>query len=796
MALPADLTRQRRELIKLWLRWRLPLGILLLVVVVVFTSGQAWRYHLARQDAARLEHTQRLGQELAATLAAAAARQRQALAGALDLEALSATLASGDAAAISARESELAAADPRVLRAWLVAPGHHEPDYETSPPLGYGALELLRIAEESGQPPPIEAVLHGQPEQHLLGVWPLGATQARSGHLVLALDAAIMQDLLRRVPLEGGFAEVVQAVPGGRSHVVGRIGDPASRQGLPSINLRIQDTHWRLAYWSPTVDESGGGLVGVPMAALAAGLALLAGLGTIVVRRRRRAQPEGGEEVPDSERGGRLSDKLASLEAVDPSPPPDPAGIVVEEAPVRAGDLPESIFRAYDVRGVVGESLDVGVVRAIGQALGSIAYDRGQQTLVVACDGRHSGPELVAALIDGLRSTGRDVIDVGRVPTPLLYFATHFLNTGSGVMVTGSHNPPEYNGLKIMLAGETLFGGDIQAIRARWASGDIATGEGSLQHMEVVDEYIRRVTDEIPVALGNSFKVVVDCGNGIAGAVAPKLIRALGHDVVELHCEVDGDFPNHHPDPAVPENLADLIATVRAEKADLGFAFDGDGDRLGMVDPDGRIIWPDQQMMLYARDVLQTHKGAEIIFDVKCSSRLGKVIRKLGGQPLMWKTGHSFIKNKLRETGAPLAGEMSGHIFFNDRWYGFDDALYASARMLELLMGFRGQKPRDIFAKLPAGVSTPELRVDLLEGQNVELMARLEAEARFDDGTVSTIDGLRVDWPDGWGLVRASNTTPSLVLRFEADSAEGLERIQERFRTLLLGLDPGLSLPF
>lgn len=362
-------------------------------------------------------------------------------------------------------------------------------------------------------------------------------------------------------------------------------------------------------------------------------------------------------------------------------------------------------------------------------------------------------------------------------------------------MLTGSHNPPDYNGLKIMLAGETLFGEGISALRTRIETGDLVGGTGNLQNMDVISEYIRRVSEDIPVAFGKSFKVVVDCGNGIAGVVAPKLFRALGHDVVELYCDVDGHFPNHHPDPSQPENLHDLIEAVKEHNADLGFAFDGDGDRLGVVDGKGDILWPDRQMMLYAKDVLSRNPGAEIIFDVKCSSRLRDMVEELGGKPVMWKTGHSFIKNKLRESGAPLAGEMSGHIFFKERWYGFDDAIYTGARLLEILMDYE-ESPTEIFAKLPGGVSTPELRVDMEEGQQIEFMHRLMQDNDFSEAEISTIDGLRVDYPDGWGLVRASNTTPSLVLRFEADDEQGLARIQEVFRSELLALEPGLSLPF
>ncbi|MCP5151377.1 MAG: phosphomannomutase/phosphoglucomutase [Ectothiorhodospiraceae bacterium] len=453
------------------------------------------------------------------------------------------------------------------------------------------------------------------------------------------------------------------------------------------------------------------------------------------------------------------------------------------------------MFRAYDIRGVVGDVLDEEVARAIGVAIGSEAYERGQQTLVVGYDCRVSSPELTSALVEGLVTSGRDVIEIGCVPTPVVYYATHFLNTGSGVMVTGSHNPPEYNGMKIMLAGETLFGDDIAALRERHLAGNLVSGQGSVTHVEVIDEYVRRVSEDVPVALGNAFRIVVDCGNGVAGAVAPKVYRALGHDVVELHCELDGRFPNHHPDPSQPENLAELVLAVREHEADLGFAFDGDGDRLGVVDAAGNIIWPDRQMMLFAVDVLRRNPGAPIIFDVKCSSRLQKVIEAKGGKPVMTRTGHSFIKNTLRELEAPLAGEMSGHIFFSERWYGFDDAIYAGARMLEILMGLK-QRPSDVFARLPSGVATPELRLDLPEGRPLELMSRLLSEEHLTDGRVTTVDGLRVDYPDAWGLVRASNTTPSLVLRFEGDDEAALERVQERFRRVLTELDPELDLPF
>ena len=410
-------------------------------------------------------------------------------------------------------------------------------------------------------------------------------------------------------------------------------------------------------------------------------------------------------------------------------------------------------------------------------------------------DGRKSSPELSAALIRGLTAAGRDVIDVGLVPTPLLYFATHHLETRSGVMVTGSHNGPEYNGLKIVLAGETLSEEAIQDLHRRVREGDFESGAGETTSADVVADYIRRVSEDIPVALGNAYRIVVDCGNGVAGGVAPQLLRALGHDVLELFCDVDGNFPNHHPDPSQPENLEVLIGNVVETQSDLGLAFDGDGDRLGVVDGAGNILWPDRQLMLFARDVLSRNAGAPIIFDVKCSRHLARIIEECGGKPVMWRTGHSLIKSKMKAIEAPLAGEMSGHIFFKERWYGFDDALYSAARLLEVLMKTK-QKPAEVFAALPQAVSTPELRVSLPEEKHGQFMDALGHAMTFEGATVVNIDGYRVEFADGWGLIRPSNTSPVLVLRFEADNAEALARIQGEFRERLLSVSADLKLPF
>ncbi|MGH8469900.1 MAG: phosphomannomutase/phosphoglucomutase [Gammaproteobacteria bacterium] len=473
---------------------------------------------------------------------------------------------------------------------------------------------------------------------------------------------------------------------------------------------------------------------------------------------------------------------------LDPAPI-EPSGALSDHS------VPDSIFRAYDIRGIVAETLTEEAVYKIGLALGSEASDLGQAEVVVARDGRVSSPVLAATLQRGLRDSGRNVIDIGMVPTPVLYFATHYLNTQSGIMLTGSHNPPNYNGLKIVMGGQALSGEAITSIRDRIRRQAFTLGAGTVVTQDVVPAYVQQVTDSIGVSLSNGLKLVVDCGNGVPGMLAPRLMTALGHDVIELYCEVDGSFPNHHPDPAQPDNLRDLIAAVKAERADLGLAFDGDGDRLGVVDGEGNIIWPDRQMMLFARDVLARNPGKEIIFDVKCSRHLRRVIEEHGGKPVMWKTGHSLIKAKMRVSDAPLAGEMSGHIFFKERWYGFDDALYAAARLLEILVQ-DGRPPAQVFAELPGGLATPELKIDMPESDHARFMARLCGGAVFEGAEITLVDGLRVDWPDAWGLIRPSNTTPCLVLRFEGDNPAALERVQTEFRHRIHALDPGLQLPF
>ena len=451
------------------------------------------------------------------------------------------------------------------------------------------------------------------------------------------------------------------------------------------------------------------------------------------------------------------------------------------------------IFKAYDIRGIVDTTLTPDAVRAIGHALGSEARARQQTAIAIGRDGRLSGPALAGALADGIRAAGVDVIDIGCVPTPVTYFAAFELGCDSCVSVTGSHNPPDYNSLKMVLGGQTLHGELIQALRQRIADNDLTHGAGALRQADVRNAYLERIVGDIKLA--RPMHVVVDCGNGVAGELAPELFRRLGCTVDELFCEIDGNFPNHHPDPSKPENLADVITALRNGDAELGLAFDGDGDRLGVVTKDGQIIYPDRQLMLFAADVLERVPGGEIIYDVKCTRQLAPWIRARGGKATMWNTGHALVKAKLKETGAPLAGEMSGHMFFKERWYGFDDGLYSGARLLEILA--RSADPGAVLNALPNALSTPELNIKMAEGEPFELVRRLKEQARFDGAQETiTLDGVRVEYADGFGLARPSNTTPVVVLRFEADDETALARIQQDFRRALEAVWPGIALPF
>lgn len=564
-------------------------------------------------------------------------------------------------------------------------------------------------------------------------------------------------------------------------------GDTALAGSAEALAARIDGSELRVAAAVP--DAAGGplglGSIGCAIAALLFLLAagLIASLPRLLARRAGGAG-EAHDDAPT------LADVLRPAAA-----PPGPVAVEKPEAVKQSLALDRGIFRAYDIRGIVGQSLDAGIAELIGQAIGTVMQEQGLRDIVVGRDGRLSGPALVEGLVNGLRRAGRNVIDIGMVPTPVVYFGAYHLRAGSCVSVTGSHNPPDYNGFKIVVGGETLSGDAITDLYARIADDRLHTAPapGNLEQRDIDEDYVQRIAADIQV--DRPLKVVVDAGNGVAGAIGPRVLEAIGAEVIPLHCDIDGTFPNHHPDPSEPHNLVDLIQMVERLDADLGIAFDGDGDRLGVVTRDGQNIFPDRLLMLFAADVLERNPGAVILFDVKCTGRLPGHILRHGGSPLMWKTGHSLIKAKMRETDAELAGEMSGHFFFKERWYGFDDGIYAAARLLEILAA-GARTPTETLNALPNGVSTPEIKVDAPAGNPHAFVERFQSEARFEGARLSTIDGLRVDYPDGWGLVRASNTTPVLVMRFDADSREALARIQAAFREQIAALQPGLALPF
>ena len=452
------------------------------------------------------------------------------------------------------------------------------------------------------------------------------------------------------------------------------------------------------------------------------------------------------------------------------------------------------IFRAYDIRGIVDQTLTEDAVYNIGRAIGSKVLALKGSSVVVGRDGRLSGVRLAKKLIAGVMATGCHVVDVGEVPTPCLYFASYDLNINSAIMLTGSHNPPNYNGLKIIIDGTTIYGAAIQELYDKIVNQQYAHGQGEYKTLDITLKYINTIAQGLNI--NKKLKIVVDCGNGVPGSIVPKLYQELGCEIISMYCEVDGNFPNHHPDPSDPHNLQDLIKAVSDNNADLGLAFDGDGDRLGIVDNTGKVIWPDRLLMLFAQELLGRKPGATIIYDVKCSRDVAAVIEKAGGKPLMWNTGHSLIKAKMRETGALLAAEMSGHIFFKDRWFGFDDALYTGARLIEILAD-SSKASAEIFAQLPEMISTPELSIEVEEAEKFTIMQRLIATAKFNSPhKIVTIDGMRVEFSEGWGLVRPSNTTPKLVVRFEALTTAILREIQDQFRRELLQVAPRLAIPF
>ncbi|WP_296281072.1 phosphomannomutase/phosphoglucomutase [Pseudoxanthomonas sp.] len=771
-------------------RKRIPVGDLrgalpkLAVLLALLAALLAWSGIRQWRDARLLEDVEHARDRAVEAVQASHAAQVKQLQQRLASAPVKAALAANDpAAAVAAvREGWAGVEHVEILEGGLQAA------YDDAAAFGFSKLALLEAGMQ-GDAVATRVVKDGK--KTAFGM----AAAVPQGVLYVSVPLARLTAGFDGVALPaGGYLALRQ---GGYS--IQQRGDSQLSDGAERMAHAVGKTGLRVATAAPDSESGPLGLGAIPALVVAALLAGLA-IASVVVAR-------GGVRV------GRFGKKGAEMHDMDEptlgeallrDPPPAPtarAGSADEEADAyrqadaKTVEVDPGIFRAYDIRGIVGASLSIEVAELIGLAIGSVMRDEDLMDIVVGRDGRLSGPDLAGGLIEGLRKAGRNVIDIGLAPTPVAYFGAYHLRAGSCVAVTGSHNPPDYNGFKIVVGGQTLSGDAITDLYERIRDNRLylAGVPGDLQQRDVSADYIQRIADD--VQLERPLKIVVDAGNGVAGDIAPQLLEAIGADVIPLYCEVDGTFPNHHPDPSEPHNLEDLIQTVKRFDADLGLAFDGDGDRLGVVTKEGAVIFPDRLLMLFAADVLERNPGALIIYDVKCTGKLQGWVLRHGGTPMMWKTGHSLIKAKMRESGAELAGEMSGHFFFQERWYGFDDGLYSAARLLEILAN-RAETPSEVLAELPDGVSTPEIKVDVREGTPHAIVERFVEGAEFEGARLSTIDGLRADWDDGWGLVRASNTTPILVLRFEADTTAALERIKTEFRTRLQALAPELKMTF
>lgn len=810
---------------------------LLLAAVLVFVQQTL--------SGAAADNARAMARSVAASLAAqigsAVEARRDLLALAVADGSAAAALRSRDAGAIRNVETRLQSQLPGLLQVRLLPAETSQPDPGGAAPLGYAGLDLMRrTLEPQGQSPAeIHQIKSGSP--YLATAHPLSSGPDVRGVLFAAWDMRFLRRLVEGSAVFPGRLQLTQGSDGGFVLAEG----PGSLEGPFSQGAEeVPGTIWRVSY---AIRPEGGtgdfallaGLAGAAVVALLlalfvqwrtlardlrADLATLVTLGESAARREAAApvqparlalardaislltqyardarEPVGAARV---QRRAVAAQPGAEVRAQGPT-----QGVEVEEIDSDSADLlgtqlrpagrqvevPESLFRAYDVRGVVGAGLDPAFAELLGRALSTLVQEQGGHRVAVARDSRLSSPDLANALIKGLRSAGCDVLDIGQAPTPLLNFALHTQPVQAGVVVTGSHNPPEYNGFKIVIGDRVLDGDGLQELRRRMAGGVFGSGNGALERVDLLGEYTDAVLREVQLA--RPLKVVVDGGNGVAGELAVAALEALGCEVVSLFCDPDGSFPNHHPDPSSPDNLASLVLEVQAQGADLGFAFDGDGDRLGLVDNSGAVVWPDTVLMLLAADILGRHPGVDVLYDVKSTRHLAGFILGHGGRPIMWKSGHSRMRAKMLETGALLGGEFSGHIFIKDRWFGFDDAVYAAARLLELL-ALDARPAAEVFAELPASPSTPEYHLMLAEGQSRNLMRALDAHKVFDDARLVELDGLRVEFANGWGLIRPSNTTPSLTFRFEADDPGALEEIKERFRDLLRRVAPDMQAPF
>ena len=750
-------------------------------------------------------------------------------------------LRSKDSDLIAISEQQLTERDG-VVDAYISLSDQASVQPQRKAPITFAALDLIQRAQDNKSPAP-EAYRSGN-VWLLYSAAPIKNTQGHTqGVLLLAYDLNRLTRLLPNPDSNGGQLRLVQQFAGAPAQPLWQQGDSGSDTVMA---LTSPSPHWQWSWQLPTPSQSlslfwplaallsivgllgglwvyqrlqqhslredvdrlirwGGGDVPPPTLRHCALQPLLERLRQPSVKAQAVATPAAPMVVPepalatteifdlaDIAQEFVLPDEILEVSAPTKVAPMNDIPVIVEETQA-APDIDAGLFRAYDIRGIVGSNLTLDAAYWIGRAFGSQAIDQNQRTVVVGRDGRLSSPTLAEALIRGLVESGCYVKDIGMVPTPVLYFATYHLEAGTGVMITGSHNPPQYNGFKMMIDGDTLATDQITALYERIVEQRLHYGAGGYEQVAILDAYRQRITSDVKLA--KPLRLVIDCGNGVGGVIAKHLFEELGCHVTSLYDEVDGNFPNHHPDPSKAENLADLIAAVKAQKADAGLAFDGDADRGAVVSNDGDAVFADHMLMLFAKDVVTRNPGTEVLYDVKCTRRLSALISGYGGRPTMWKTGHSLMKKKMRETGALLGGEMSGHVFIKERWYGFDDGLYTGARFLELLSKDQ-RTASQIFAAFPVDPSTPEIQVTVTEDRKFSIIDDLQKKASWGRAQVSSLDGVRVDYPDGWGLVRASNTTPILVLRFEGKNAEALETIQQKFREQLLAVAPDLNLPF
>ncbi|MCX4187657.1 phosphomannomutase/phosphoglucomutase [Methylophaga sp. OBS4] len=810
--------------------------LLLITVALLLSLLSAYHgYYLAKQAEQKSQYQQQTLQTMAVTVETRVAdwqNQLQQLASLPDTQQL---VALNDPDRINQWQDRYSAALPEVSKLCLLIGDISAPTDLGCLPITFATLNSLRQLKDNKQAD-AAMIQPGSDAAHILLVHKVETSASQQpAALLMAIKPERVDSLIDDKFVAHGYAELTQGTS--NQAVLTQLGNPEYKQGAAPMIQPVSGSHWQLHYWPKPEGVADIGLLMVVIAVLLAVVwrlnqhwfSKIVSMDADSLRQQltdlQRQNLEKNypivltqlRPVRDTIQQLAFPKKAVKAASVVSMPEPEVTAeeslplspdseLIVDQALAEASQksmnqsavmtLPdEEIFKAYDIRGIVGQQLNAEVMQQLGQAMGSEAVDQGQTKLVVGRDGRLSSDSLTQAFVKGVASAGCDVIDIGCVPTPMVYFACEYLQTNTGAVITGSHNPADYNGLKMVIAGKTLAGKAVHRLYERIKDRRLKTGHGQVSQQDITADYIEHLKSDITIR--RSMNVVVDCGNGVAGSVVPELLRALGCQVTELFCEVDGNFPNHHPNPGQPENMQDLIKAVQSHEAELGLAFDGDGDRLGVVDAEGNIIWPDRLLILLAQDVLAREPGATIIYDVKSTNLLEEIISRAGGQPIMSPSGHSVIKNKMIEVDAKLAGEMSGHLFFRDRWYGFDDALYSAARLLEFLAADPLERtPTQVFAALPRRVTTPEIIVDMPVGESHRFIEQLQANIEFIGGQISTVDGVRVDYPNGWGLVRASNTVPGLTLRFEASSKEEMEQIKQAFIQQMLQIKPTLSLLF